>query len=74
MVSVEFFIDTIGNRPQYGPGAERGLWERGIPLYGSSFREPGGGCAPFTGPLKVMKGRLWGWVSLLMGALLGNLE
>jgi hypothetical protein len=53
--------------------AEGGLWEWGIPLCGSSFREPGGG-APFTGPLKVMKGRLWGWVSLLMGAQLGNLE
>jgi hypothetical protein len=26
------------------------------------------------GPLKVMKGRLWGWVSLLMGAQSGNLE
>jgi hypothetical protein len=53
--------------------AERGLWERGIPLYGSSFGEPGGG-ALFWGPLKVMKGRLWGWVSLLVGAQLGNLE
>jgi hypothetical protein len=53
--------------------AEGGLWERGIPLYGSSFGEPGRE-APFTGPLKVMKGRLWGWASLLMGAQLGNLE
>jgi hypothetical protein len=53
--------------------AERGLWERGILLYGRSFREPGEG-APFTGTLKVMKGRLWGWISLLMGAQLGNLE
>jgi hypothetical protein len=53
--------------------AERGLWEQGIPLYGSSFRKPGGG-APFTWPLNVMKGRLWGWVSLLTGAQLGNLE
>jgi hypothetical protein len=24
--------------------------------------------------MKVMKGRLWGWVSLLMGAQLGNME
>jgi hypothetical protein len=29
--------------------AERGLWERGTPLYGSSFREPGGGLL-FRGP------------------------
>jgi hypothetical protein len=29
--------------------------------------------AHFPGTLKVMKGRLWGWASLLMGAQLGNL-
>ena len=52
---------------------ERGLWKRGIPLYGSSVREPGGG-TPLLGALKVMKGRLCGWASLLMGAQLGKLE
>ena len=30
--------------------------------------------APLLGALKVMKGRLWGWASLFMGAQLGNLE
>jgi len=29
--------------------------------------------APLLGALKVMKGRPWGWASLLMGAQLGNL-
>jgi len=35
--------------------------------------EPESG-APLLETLKVMKGRLWGWASLLMGAQLGNLE
>jgi len=26
------------------------------------------------GALKFMKGKLWGWASVLMGAKLGNLE
>ena len=34
----------------------------------------GGGEAPLLGALKVMKERMWGWASLLMGAHLGNLE
>jgi hypothetical protein len=34
-----------------------GLWGRGVPLYGGSFREPGGG-GPLVGAMKVMKGRL----------------
>jgi len=29
---------------------------------------------PLLEALKIMKGRLWGWASLLMGAQLGNLE
>ena len=33
-----------------------------------------GGRAPLLGALKVMKGRLWGWASLFMGAQLGNQE
>ena len=52
---------------------DMGHWKRGIPLYGSSVREPGGG-VPLLGALKVMKGRFCGWSSLLMGAQLGNLE
>jgi len=40
---------------------------------GALLGESGGG-APFLGALKVMKGRLWGWASLFMGAQLGNLE
>jgi len=40
---------------------------------GPLLGEPGGG-APLLGALKVMKGRLWGWASLLMGVQLGNLE
>jgi len=40
---------------------------------GALIGEPGGG-APFLGALKVMKGRLWGWASLFMGAQLDNLE
>jgi hypothetical protein len=40
---------------------------------GDLLGEPGGG-APLLRSLKVMKGRLWGWVSLLMGTQLGNLE
>jgi len=39
----------------------------------SLLEEPGGG-APLQSALKVMKGRLWGWASLFMGAKLGNLE
>jgi len=39
---------------------------------GSLLGEPEGG-APLLGALKVMKGGLWGWASLLMGAELGNL-
>jgi hypothetical protein len=35
---------------------------------GALLGEPGGG-APFLGALKVMKGRLWGWASLLMGSV-----
>jgi hypothetical protein len=49
----------------------KGFWKRGI-LYGVSVRGTWG--APFPGTQKVMKGRLWGWVSLLIGAQLGNLE
>jgi hypothetical protein len=30
--------------------------------------------APLVDALKVMKGRLWGWASLSMGAKLGKLE
>jgi len=37
---------------------EKGLWEWGNPLYGSSFRGTWSG-APLSGALKVMKGRLW---------------
>ena len=51
----------------------RGLWWRGISLYGSSVKEPGGG-APLLGSLKVMKGRIWGWAFRFMGAQLGNME
>jgi len=40
---------------------------------GALLGEPGGG-APLLRALKVMKGRLWGWASLFMGAQLGNLE
>ena len=40
---------------------------------GALLGEPGGG-VPLLGALKVMKGRLWGWASLLMGVQLGNLE
>jgi len=40
---------------------------------GAMLGEPGGGAA-LVGALKVMKGRLWGWESLFMGAQLGNLE
>ena len=40
---------------------------------GALLGEPGGG-APLLEALKVMKGRLWGWASLFMGAQLGNLE
>jgi len=40
---------------------------------GALLGEPGGG-VPLLGALKVMKGRLWGWESLFMGAQLGNLE
>ena len=40
---------------------------------GALLREPGGG-APLLGTLKVTKGRFGGWVSLFMGAQLGNLE
>jgi hypothetical protein len=32
------------------------------------------GRAPLLGAMNVMKGRLWGWASLLMGAQVGNLE
>jgi len=39
---------------------------------GALLGEPGEGGA-FAGVLEVMKGRLWGWASLLMGAQLGNL-
>jgi hypothetical protein len=39
---------------------------------GALSGEPGEG-APLLGALKVMKGSLWGWASLLMGAQLGNL-
>jgi len=35
--------------------------------------KPGGGGDPLLGALKDMKGRLWVWASLLMGAQLGNL-
>jgi hypothetical protein len=37
---------------------------------GDLLGEPGGG-ALLLGALKVMKGRLWGWVSLFIGAQLG---
>jgi len=40
---------------------------------GALLGEPGGR-APLLGSLKVMKGRLWGWASLFIGAQLGNLE
>jgi len=40
---------------------------------GALLGEPGGE-APLLGALKVMKARLWGWPSLLMGAQLGKLE
>ena len=40
---------------------------------GALLGEPGGR-APLLGALKVMKGKLWGWVSLFMGAQFGNLE
>ena len=40
---------------------------------GTLLREPGEG-APLPRTLKVLKGRLWGWESLFMGAQLGNLE
>jgi hypothetical protein len=40
---------------------------------GALLGKPGGG-APLLRVLKVMKGRLWGWVSLFMVAQLGNLE
>jgi hypothetical protein len=41
------------------------LWE----LFRRTWRK-----APLLRALKVMKGRLWGWASLFMGAQLGNLE
>jgi hypothetical protein len=53
--------------------AVRCLWKRGISLYGSSVRRTWRG-APLLRALKIMKGRLWGWASLFMGAQLGNLE
>ena len=31
-----------------------------------------GGGAPLLGALKVMKGRLWGWASLFIGAQVGS--
>ena len=40
---------------------------------GALLGEPGGR-AHLLGAVKVMKGRLWGWVSLFMWAQLGNLE
>ena len=51
---------------------ETGLWKWGISLYGSSVRGTWRG-APLLRALKVMKGRLWGWASVFMGAQLGNL-
>jgi len=39
---------------------------------GALLGDPGEG-APLLGALKVMKGRLWGWASLLMEAQLGNM-
>jgi len=38
---------------------------------GALLGEPGGGGAPLLGALKVMKGRLCGWASLLTGAWSG---
>jgi hypothetical protein len=35
------------------------------------LEEPGGE-APWLRALKVMKGRLWGWASLFMGAQVGS--
>ena len=40
---------------------------------GAVLGEPGGG-APLLGSLKGMKGRLWGWASLIIGAQLSNLD
>ena len=40
---------------------------------GAMLGEPGGR-APLLGALKVMKGRLWGRASLIMGAQLGKPE
>ena len=40
---------------------------------GARLGEPRGG-DPLLRALKVMKGRLWGWASLFMGAQLGNLK
>jgi len=40
---------------------------------GALLGEPGGR-ALLLGALKVLKGRLWGWAFLFMGAQLGNLE
>jgi len=47
-----------------GPVKYHGGRHLSLSLYGSSVR----------GALRVMKGRLWGRASLLMGAQLGNLE
>ena len=40
---------------------------------GALLGEPGGR-ALLLGALNVMKGRLWGWASLFMGAQLGNFK
>jgi len=52
---------------------ERGSGNGASLSMGALLGEYGGG-APLLRALMVMKGRLWGWASLFMGAQLGNLE
>jgi hypothetical protein len=61
----------------HSPGTLRdswkGFWKRASLSTGTLLGEPGLK-APLLGALKVMKGRLWGWASLFMGAQLGKPE
>jgi hypothetical protein len=60
----EIVMDSDSDETQYNVS---GTVDEEVPL-----GAPGG--EPSLGTVKVMKGRLWGRPSLLMGALLGNLE
>jgi hypothetical protein len=61
---------SIGNFENY---LKEGTGYGGSTCMGDLLREPRSGAA-LLGALKVMKGRLWGWVSLFMWAQLHNLE